>query len=77
MKNIVTGRVVGYEILNCSFYGNPRYSLTIETSDGDLLRGKTKTDGGIGYCCLNNTEQQHKWEYHITRTGNIIFDRMD
>lgn len=72
----VMGKLYSAKSLNCSFYGNPRYELLIETNDGEMLRGKTLTDGAIGYACNNYQNREVVWEYHITRKGNIIFDKV-
>lgn len=57
----VEGRVIGVRYRNTSSYGNPSYWVTIETPDGDIIRGYTSPNASIGYG-INNPE--YKREYH-------------
>jgi hypothetical protein len=72
----VIGKVTRYELLESSYYGNPKYHLSITTESGEIIHGKTATDAQIGYECLNSMNENHKWLYHKTPKGNIIFDQM-
>ena len=76
------GKIARHKSLNCSVYGNPKWYLEIHTNDGEILRGKTATNGAIGYDVLdylNQYEQfsEYEWTYHYTAKGNIIFDQMN
>ena len=39
----VIGKVVDYQALKNTLVGGPRYELVIETTDGEILRGKTRS----------------------------------
>lgn len=57
----VDGKVIGVRYRNTSSYGNPSYWVTIETPDGDIIRGYTSPNASIAYG-INNSE--YKREYH-------------
>ena len=66
------------ERINNNFYGNPRYEAVYETACktafGYYLKGKTSSNSDIGYTILNNQFDTKILTYHVTRTGNIIFE---
>ena len=77
MKKIkVMAKLVNAIRLNNSYYGNPRYFAVYELSNG-FLKGKTSSDGKIGYTIFNNRDSEKILTYHVTRTGNIIFDYVE
>lgn len=70
----VKGKLVAIYRTWVSFYGNPSHQIAVETKDGTILRGKTATNGSIGYALENKPGEVRTWEYHVTRGGNVIFD---
>ena len=77
MKMESTFKILKIERLNNSFYGNPRYRLTVEDENGEILTGKTETNASLGYAVDYNWKGEKKViEYHYTKGGNLIFDRL-
>jgi len=68
------GMLKSYEHLNCSIYGNPAYYGEFENAAGETLKGRTASDASCAYGFLNYRENPRKITYHVTKTGNIIFD---
>lgn len=71
------GKLIDYDHLNCSIYGNPRYQGTFEGENGIWLTGKTASNAACAYSFLNSPDKERKVFYHITRDGNVIFDRIE
>ena len=71
------GRLDYYKRLNSSYCGNPAYYGEFINSDGETLKGRTASNAACAYGFLNQIEQPRKITYHITRTGNVIFDYVD
>ena len=57
-----------------SFYGNPHYTLTLETMTGEEIQCKTAINGSIGYGLTNYQTRYGIFTYHKTKNGNIILD---
>ena len=75
MKNLTfKGTMTRYERLNNSSYGNPRFLGVFENENGDYLIGKTGINASCGYSFLNNQTAKKEIQYHITNTGNVVFD---
>ena len=70
------GKLVEYEQLNASFYGNPRYEVTFENEKGELLKGKTASNSKAGFVLLNDRFCTKSITYHQTHAGNIIIDNI-
>ncbi len=76
-RKTFTGYLISYGRRNCSYYGNPKFRGTFENPEtGEWLSGTTATDAQCAYGFLNGygNNQLKEIEYHITRTGNVIFD---
>lgn len=73
-KQTFKGKLIGYERLNNSVNGNPKYWGVFENENGNKLIGKTGTDSACAYAFLNEREKIRIVEYHETRTGNIVID---
>ena len=71
------GHLDYYKRLNSSCYGNPAYYGEFINSDGETLKGRTASDAACAYGFLNEIEKPRKITYHVTRTGNVIFDYVD
>ena len=69
-----TGKLISYERMNNSEYGNPKYFGVFENENGDTLKATTATDSGCAYGFLNNQHETRIIEYHETKTGNYIID---
>lgn len=67
------GKVIDYKVLKNTLVGGPRYELVIETTDGEILRGKTRSNATIGYSCLNKIGNNFEWVYLIKKDGSIEF----
>ena len=75
-----TIKVLDYERLNNSYYGNPCYYLFMETTEGDFLRGKTATNSAAGYSDFSYFKYQGthlKIKFHYTKKGNLIIDYIE
>ena len=68
------GKLTYYERLNSSVNGNPAYYGVFENEHGEVLRGRTASDADCAYGFLNREDHQREITYHITRSGNVIFD---
>lgn len=68
------GTLEYYAHLNCSCYGNPAYYGEFVNHEGETLKGRTASNAACAYGFLNDRNKPRKVTYHITRTGNIIFD---
>ena len=65
------------ERLNNSYYGNPRFALVVRDMDSSYMRGKTASNAMIGYeFTMNMVGKTLTMEYHRTKAGSIIFDRI-
>ena len=69
-----TGTLTYYKRLNCSIYGNPAYYGEFENAAGETLKGRTASNASCAYGFLNYEDRPREITYHVTRTGNIIFD---
>jgi hypothetical protein len=68
-------KMVWYKAKNLSVNGNPKARIVWETMDGEEIDGVTATDAACGYGYRNYEHGKlASIEYHVTRTGNIIFD---
>ena len=66
------GAFLSLEKLNNSVTGNPRYFLVIDTAHG-VIHGKTKSDVMWAYA-MPKEDTLCNVVFHITKTGNIVFD---
>ena len=57
-----------------SFYGNPHYTLTLETQTGTEILCKTVVNGSIGYRLTNYRDKYGIFAYHKTKKGTIMLD---
>jgi hypothetical protein len=73
MQTKVIGKVIDYQALKNTLVGGPRYELVIETIDGDILRGNTRSNATIGYSCLNKMGSNFEWVYITKKNGSIEF----
>lgn len=71
------GHLDYYKRLNSSYCGNPAYYGEFTNSNGETLSGRTASNAACAYGFLNQIEQPRKITYHVTRTGNVIFDYVD
>jgi hypothetical protein len=68
-------KMVWYKPKNCSPSGNPKARIVWETMDGKEIDGTTATDAACGWGYRNYERGKlASIEYHMTRTGNIIYD---
>ena len=72
--NTVTAKVKEIIKKGYSFYGNPHYTLTLETMTGEEIQCKTAVNGSIGYGLTNYTNRYGIFTYHETAKGSIILD---
>lgn len=73
---IAKGKILKVQRLKNSYVGNPAYRLTFQTDD-DILIGRTATNAILGYECSWTWEGEEKTlAYHVTKNGNVIFDRL-
>lgn len=73
-KQNSTGMLLRVEKLNCSVYGNPRYSVIFHDYATDrVLFGKTKSDAMYTYN-MPNPEMECNIVWHTTKNWNIVFD---
>lgn len=69
----VIGKVIDYQVLKNTLVGGPRYELVIETTEGVILRGKTRSNATIGYSCLNKQGSNFEWVYITKKDGSLEF----
>ena len=75
MKKLTfTGTLTYYKGLNCYIYGNTAFYGEFENAAGETLKGRTASNASCAYGFLNYREKPRKITYHITKTGNVIFD---
>lgn len=72
--NTITAKVKQIIKKGYSFYGNPHYSLTLETPTGTEIQCKTAVNGSIGYGLTNYQNRYGIFTYHETAKGTIILD---
>ena len=72
--NTVTAKVKEIIKKGYSFYGNPHYTLTLETLTGEETQCKTAVNGSIGYALTNYRNKYGIFTYHETKKGSIILD---
>lgn len=71
-----TGKLIYYKRLRNSVYGCPAFYGEIENEHGDVLKGRTATNSACAYGFLNYETCTREITYHVTKTGNVIFDRI-
>lgn len=75
MKKLTfTGTLTYYRRLNFSIYGNPAYYGEFENAAGETLKGRTASNASCAYGFLNYEDRPRYITYHVTRTGNVMFD---
>lgn len=68
-------KVYNIERLNNSIYGNPRYLLILEDSDGERIEAKTASNAACAYSIgYSSIDKEYLFTYHETKNGNIIID---
>ena len=68
------GQLLKIETLGNSAMGNPRFFCTIDTACAyDVMSGKTKSDVMWAYA-MPKEDTLCNVVFHITKTGNIVFD---
>lgn len=74
----VPGRVIHTEWRNNSNYGAPSYWVTIETPDGNIIRGYTQPNAMMAYGIRNSeyANEYHLYTYSVSKSGNVIFKRV-
>ena len=72
--NTITARVKRIIKTGHSFYGNPHYTLTLETPAGTEILCKTVVNGSIGYGLTNYRNKYGIFTYHKTKKGTIMLD---
>ena len=73
-NNTITAKVKRIIKWGHSFYGNPHYTLILETPTGTEIKCKTVVNGSIGYGLTNYQTRYGIFTYHKTKKGNIILD---
>ena len=73
-NNTITAKVKQILKWGHSFYGNPHYTLTLETQTGEEIQCKTAVNGAIGYGLTNYLNRYGIFTYHETARGTIILD---
>ena len=72
--NTITAKVKRIIKKGYSFYGNPHYTLVLETLSGTEIQCKTAVNGSIGYGLTNYQNKCGIFTYHETAKGNTILD---
>ena len=73
-NNTITAKVKRIIKKGYSFYGNPHYTLTLETPTGTEIECKTVVNGSIGYGLTNYRNKYGIFTYHETKNGTIMLD---
>lgn len=66
-------KVLKYEHLNCSYYGNPKKRLFLEDKNGHTFTAKTATNTMCGYISPR-AGAFYEFTYHYTKNLNVIID---
>lgn len=70
----IDGKVLNVRYRNTSSMGNPSYWVTIETKDGEIVRGYTSPNASLGYEIENSYLKRDFHTYAITwGTKGAIF----
>ena len=72
-----TGRMVSYDRLNNSYYGNPAFHAIFVNEAGEVLEGRTTPNASCAYGFLNSERSPRKVRYHVTPSGTVRFDYVD
>ena len=72
--NTITAKVKRLIKTGHSFYGNPHYTVILETPTGTEMQSKTAVNGSIGYGITNYLNKYGIFTYHETKKGTIILD---
>lgn len=67
-------KLINYERLKNSIYGNPKYLCFFENEQGEIVKGKTATNGSVAYCITNFLNTFKVFVTHFTNNGNLIID---
>lgn len=76
-RKIFVGKLVRYERKNNSCDGNPKFYGVFENAGGETFEGTTATNASCGYVFLNKIDAIREVEYHTTRNGNNIIDKIN
>lgn len=79
MTNYEKCTLLSVEYKTTSYYGNPSYYIAFLDSKGNYKRGYTSSNASSGYTASNykySTNAPIFLEYHETRAGNLIVDRI-
>ena len=72
--NTITAKVKRIIKKGYSFYGNPHYTLTLETPTSEEMQCKTAVNGSLGYGRTNYLNRYGIFTSHMTKKGTIILD---
>lgn len=72
--NTITAKVKQIIKKGRSFYGNPHYTLILETPAGAEIQCKTAVNGSIGYGITNYLNKYGIFTYHETKKSTIMLD---
>jgi len=76
-ETINVKRIVFFEALNCSFYGNPKYQIIAEVNDGSFMKLQTATNSALGYSITNYRGKENlAISFHVTKAGKCIIDKI-
>lgn len=73
-KQTINARVSRIINKGYSYYGNPHYTVELETENGEHWECKTVVNGSIGYGLTNYCNKFGLFTYHETRNGSIMLD---
>ena len=76
-KSVLTNaKLMRCEKRNCSIYGNPSWYVCFNNGTEEIS-GKTASNASCGYVVENfRNGSACNVTYHITRSGNVIIDRI-
>ena len=67
-------KLINYERLKNSIYGNPKYLCFFENENGEIIKGKTATNSSVAYCITGFLNEFKVFSTHFTNSGNLIID---
>lgn len=71
-----TGKLIDYSRINGSSNGNPNYSLTIETTEGDYIYTRSSSDSSFCYG-IHDSWTGRKIKYTATKSGRINYMKLE
>lgn len=67
--------LIDYQSINNSYYGNPNYTITLETADGERIYTRSSSDSSFCYA-LGNGWTGKQVAYTTTASGRVNYMKL-